>query len=232
MINEKELMVWADKTADAYHNLATDPAHPECNLAFYTQSDLRKMTATPDLLILTINPNGDAGYTGKDGFDGQSDNPTWKNWGLNGRMTGEVLLKGNPFFSNRETWSLWKRLRDIFRRGNIGPVLDDESRFVYTELIFFNTLSSSHIPKEAYRLVPNTIDLINILQPKQILCVGAATCLPALKPYVTGLTQIAKNVKEGKINDIPLFAIPHTASRYTRELLDIAGKTLGDKMIL
>lgn len=111
-------------------------------------------------------------------------------------------------------------------------MLDDESRFVYTELIFFNTLSARDIPKEAYRLVPNTIDLINILQPKQILCVGAATCLPVLKQYVTGLTQIAKNVKEGKINDIPLFAIPHTASRYTSELLDIAGKTLGDKMIL
>ena len=114
----------------------------------------------------------------------------------------------------------------------MGRVLDADARSLYTELIFFNTPSSSHIPKEAYRLVSNTIDLINILQPKQILCVGAATCLPALKPYVTGLTQIAKNVKEGKINDIPFFAIPHTASRYTSELLDIAGKTLGDKMIL
>lgn len=232
MINEKALLAWADKTADAYHNLATDPAHPECNLAFYTQSDLRKLTTAPDLLILTINPNGNAGYTRKDGFDGQLDNQAWKDWGLDGRMTGEVLLKGNPFFSNRETWPLWKRLRNIFRRGKIEQMLDDESRFVYTELIFFNTLSARDIPKEAYRLVPNTIDLINILQPKQILCVGAATCLPVLKQYVTGLTQIAKNVKEGKINDIPLFAIPHTASRYTSELLDIAGKTLGDKMIL
>lgn len=232
MIKKKELMAWVDKTADAYHTLATDPVHPECNLAFYTQSDLRKLTTPPELLILTINPNGTAGYTGKDGFEGQLDNPAWKNWGLNGRMTGEVLIKGNPFYYTHEQWSLWKRLRRIFSFGGIEYVLDDESRYVYTELVFFNTEKAEYIPKQAYSLVPHTIELIDILQPKQILCVGAATCLPALKPYVTGLTQVAKNVKGVELHGIPLFAIPHTASRYTSELLDIAGKTLGDKMVL
>ena len=98
--------------------------------------------------------------------------------------------------------------------------------------MFFNTEKAEYIPKQAYSLVPHTIELIDILQPKQIVCVGAATCLTALKPYVAGLTQVAKNVKGGELNGIPLFAIPHTASVCTRELLDIAGKTLGDKMVL
>ena len=230
MIKEKELMAWADRTADAYHTLATDPTYPECNLAFYTQSDLRKLTAVPELLILTINPYGNAGYTGKDGYEGQVDNQIWKDWGLNGRMTGEILIKGNPLYSTREQWHLWKRLRYIFRCGGIERVLDDESRYVYTELMFFNTKKTEDIPRQAYSLVPHTIELIGILQPKQILCIGAATCLPALKPYITGLTQVAKNVKGGELNGIPLFAIPHTSSRYTRELLEIAGRTLGEKI--
>ena len=46
------------------------------------------------------------------------------------------------------------------------------------------------------------------------------------------LTQLARNVKGGRMNGIPLFAIPHAAARYTSELLDIAGKTLGDKINL
>ena len=229
MINGKELMAWADKTADAYHTLATDPVHPECNLAFYTQSDLRKLTAAPELLILTINPYGDTQYTGE---YCQLDNPCWKGWGLDGRMTGEILIKGNPLYSTREQWHLWKRLRYIFRCGGIEEVLNDESRYVYTELVLFNTKKAEYIPTQAYSLVPHTIELIDILKPKQILCVGAATCLPALKPYITGLTQVAKNVKGGELNGIPLFAIPHTASVYTRELLEIAGKTLGNKMVL
>ena len=229
MIKEKELLTWAERTAEAYHTLATDTNYPDCNKAFYTQSDLRKLTTTPELLILTINPYGDTKYTGE---GGQLDNPCWKGWGLDGRMTDEILIKGNPFYSTHEQWRLWKRLRSIFRRGGIEQVLDDEARYVYTELIFFNTPNAKLIPKEAYKLVSNTVELIDILQPRQILCVGAATCLPALGHYVTDLTQLAKNVKGGKMNDIPLFAIPHTAARYTSELLDIAGKTLGDKMVL
>ena len=43
MIKKKELMAWADKTADAYHTLATDPVHPECNLAFYTCKQKRRV---------------------------------------------------------------------------------------------------------------------------------------------------------------------------------------------
>ena len=229
MIKEKELLTWAESTAEAYHSLATDTNYPDCNKAFYTQSDLRKLTTTPELLILTINPYGDTKYTG---VGGQLDNPCWKGWGLDGRMTGEILIKGNPFYSTHEQWRLWKRLRNIFRRGGIEQVLDDEARYVYTELVFFNTEKAEYIPKQAYSLVPHTIELIDILQPKQIVCVGAATCLPALKPYVTGLTQVAKNVKGGELNGIPLFAIPHTASVYTRELLEIAGRTLGDKLVL
>lgn len=229
MIKEKELLTWAERTAEAYHTLATDTNYPDCNKAFYTQSDLRKLTTTPELLILTINPYGDTKYTGE---GSQLDNPCWKGWGLDGRMTGEILIKGNPFYSTHEQWRLWKRLRSIFRRGGIEQVLDDEARYVYTELILFNTPNAKLIPKEAYKLVSNTVELIDILQPRQILCVGAATCLPALGHYVTDLTQLAKNVKGWKMNGIPLFAIPHTAARYTSELLDIAGKTLGDKMVL
>ena len=224
---ENELLEWAARTAEAYHSLAVDPSHQDCNRAFYTQSDLRGLTAPPELLILTINPYGKAGYKGRDGFPGQLDNDGWQAWGLHGRMTGDVLIKGNPSFGTRESWRMWRRLRNILGRGGVDYLLDDASRLVCTELIFFNTPNAKQIPKAAYALVPHTVELIDILRPKRILCVGAATCLPSLRPYITGLTQIAQNVKGGQLNGIPFYAIPHTSARYTTEQLDIVGRTLG-----
>lgn len=228
MIKEKELMAWADRTADAYHNLATDTNYPDCNKAFYTQSDLRKLTTTPDLLILTINPNGNAGYTGKDGYEGQVDNQTWKDLGLNGRMTGEILIKGNPLYSTREQWRLWKRLRHIFRCGGIEQVLDDESRYAYTELVLFNTKKAEYIPKQAYSLIPHTIELIDILQPKQILCVGSGTCLPVIKGYLTDMHIVDRAVQTCKLNDIPMVAV---YGRCSYKSMEIAGEIIGEKMI-
>ena len=159
---ENELLEWAARTAEAYHSLAVDPSHQDCNLAFYTQSDLRGLTAPPELLILTINPYGDAGYTGRDGFQGQLDNDGWQAWGLHGRMTGDVLIKGNPSFGTRESWRMWRRLRNILGRGGVDYLLDDASRLVCTELIFFNTPNAKRIPKAAYALVPHTVELIDI----------------------------------------------------------------------
>ena len=88
MIKEKELMAWASKTADAYHTLATDPVHPKCNLAFYTQSDLRKLTTPPELLILTINPNRHPAR------------PPWRGGSLR-QETGPLYDLGGKFFSLR-----------------------------------------------------------------------------------------------------------------------------------
>ena len=88
----EQLRDWADRTADFYHDIATSDS--DCDLSFYTQSDLSRVRQPPELLILAINP----GYGGS--YRDQLANENWRiKGGLYGdRMTGDVLLHGNWSF--------------------------------------------------------------------------------------------------------------------------------------
>ena len=59
---------WAEKTVKAYHEIAQ-----EVNLAYYTQSDLSKITESPEVAIVGINPGGGE----KDTYEGQRNNKNW-----------------------------------------------------------------------------------------------------------------------------------------------------------
>ena len=48
----EQLRDWADRTANFYHDIAT--SDPDCDLPFYTQSDLSQVRQRPELLILAI----------------------------------------------------------------------------------------------------------------------------------------------------------------------------------
>ena len=98
---QKQLHDWAEETANAYHRLATDPAHPECNLAFHTQSDLTTIDGQPELLILALNPNADVHYT-YDGPDGQGQIENVKYWNIPNGMTGVKQATILPFIPRHE----------------------------------------------------------------------------------------------------------------------------------
>ena len=215
-----ELENWANETAEFYHQKAQDP---KFDFAFHTQSNLNKVTQSPALLILAINPGVDGKYTE------QIINEEWKKWGINGRMDGETLLKGNPWWKNRNEWGFWQRLNNIFNRGGIKDILQNESRFVLSNLTFFTTKKETSLPNVFEECTEKTIKLINILRPKHILCLGRANCIDHLK-------RIGKfEVKEllpfnclsyGKFNGIPVYGINHPASRPTIEEMELIGKCL------
>ena len=110
---QKELREWADRTAKGYVAIANDLKDKAPS--FYTQSDLTKITGTPEVLVLGINPGSEGLY---------NDQKTNKGWDLNGGdMDGKHLIKGNYFINNgisswenRNTWLFWNRLKDYFKQ--------------------------------------------------------------------------------------------------------------------
>lgn len=214
---KQALSEWADDTADFYHDIATK----YYDSMFYTQSDLTKVVENPDLLILAINPG--SGYTYK---SDQIDSPEWKKWGIGDRMDGKTLLKGNPTFYKRGTWRTWQGLTRIFKKGGITDILDDESRFVWTNIIFFNEPKERDIPAEWYKKCPaKTLELIKILKPKRILCLSINRCFSVLNQMITNReVLISSFLERGKLFDIPIYGIRHTAYGNAGE--EVVGKSL------
>lgn len=227
---QTKLKKWAEDTANAYHKLATDPEHPECNLAFYTQSDLNTIDGQPELLILAINPADSYGtkytYKGSDG-KGQIENTDY--WKLDGRMTGEQFLKGNPDYPNRDKkWPLWKRLQTILSEGKCEKLLADKEKLVYTNIIYFATKKADQIPAAAWKLQEHAINLIKLLRPKHILCLSIPLCFDKL-PLDEGSKKILIPGKLvfGQMDGISIYGIPHTASYYTAADMILIGENLG-----
>jgi len=222
---EEKLKMWAEETATFYHQKAQEA--PKYDIAFYTQSDLNKATLLPKLLILAINPGSEGTYTG------QINNEKWKKWGVNGRMDGNTLLKGNPDWKNRDKkWKFWQRLSNIFNRGGIKDILQDENRFVFSNLTLFATKKEKYLPNDIFdECAERTVQLINVLHPKHILCLGGANCINHLKKV--GKFEVKEllpfgSLFYGKFNGIPVYGIKHTAGRppYTTEEMELIGKCL------
>lgn len=232
---KSNLKEWANKTAKAYHELAMESVEKpelklECNLAFYTQSNLNTIDGQPELLILAINPADTYGtkytYKGSDG-KGQIENTEY--WHIPNGMTGDKLLNGNPVYPQRDKkWLLWQRLNRILKEGDVGNLLLDERKLVYTNIIYYATKKAGNIPHAAWDLKKYSIDLINLLQPKRILCLSIPLCFNKL-PLDEGSvkTLIPSELTFGQMNGIPVYGIPHTSHRYTSEEMQLVGACLG-----
>ena len=57
---QEKLEKWAEKTVDAYHQIAK---REDVNIAYYTQSDLSLLVEMPELMIVGINPGNPYGIT-------------------------------------------------------------------------------------------------------------------------------------------------------------------------
>ncbi len=232
---KSKLKKWADKTAKAYHELAMESVEkPElklgCNLPFYTQSDLNTIDGQPELLILAINPADiyDTKYTYK-GSDGKGQIENTEYWHIPNGMTGDKLLNGNPVYPQRDKkWLLWQRLSRILKDGGVDNLLLDERKLVYTNIIYYATKKAGDIPHAAWNLKKHSIGLIKLLQPKRILCLSIPLCFNNL-PLDEGSakTLIPKKLTFGQMDGIPVYGIPHTASRYAKEEMELVGACLG-----
>ncbi|MDO5104902.1 hypothetical protein [Capnocytophaga sp.] len=205
---QTEIKKWGETTLKFYENLAT--TEKSCDLGFYTQSDLTKITKNPELVILGINPGSSGSYS----------DSIYKD------MSVEQFLKGNKKYDERETWPFWKRLRAILAAGNVAHLLDNEEHLVYTNVIFFNTPKADQIPAIALQKCPaKTIELLKILQPKRVLCLGKNDCFKRLNIPYTELIQ--GQITFGKLDEIPVYGIQHPSRNYSYEQRDLVGGCLG-----
>ena len=162
---------WANKTAAAYDKLARE--EDSCNRSFYSQSDLTKLNKSPELLVLGINPadryNSKYDYPiDADGYKGQIQN---ENWGIPNGMTGERLLKGNPFEQNKSKWRIWPPIEKLFNMSGLSYMLK-EGCYAYSNIILYATKEARDIPSKALELLPYTFKLIDAISPRFIMCLG------------------------------------------------------------
>lgn len=220
---QKELRKWADKTAKGYVSIANKEG--EDAPSFYTQSDLTKLSESPEVMVLGINPGSGGVYLS------QKDNP---NWGLGGKdMDGEHLIQGNyckneagnPNWSDRNKWQFWKGLKAYFKDVKSGNPLEDEKNFVVTNMSFFNSKEAKQLPLHLLiKTIPFSLDLIKVLKPKHIIILGSAGMLDKLKRvnqnnllFEMNYEKIKPRVYKGQFNDMPFLAVPHPSARLKRE---------------
>ena len=85
---QKELADWAGKVVKKYDRVAEVE-----NSSYYTQSNLKIIKRSPQVLILGINPGSSGNYK---------------------EINPDTFLGGNPYFSHDVNWHIWNGLKKIF----------------------------------------------------------------------------------------------------------------------
>lgn len=213
---QEKLRTWAEEAYEFYSREAR-----RLDLDFYTQSDLTLLTDDKpvELMVIGINP-GCGGHYQKERF-----------------AKPEELLHGNCDFKkegkphlNIFEWLFVRRLRFILDYGNIGDLLDEESRFVLTNATFFSTHRETGLDgkvKEAQQAsIEYTKRLIDIIHPKHIICLGGKNCMNLLLNSTAPLLGDVVKLEYGVINGIPAYGINHTSCHWSAEQMELVGKAL------
>lgn len=202
---QQKLRVWAEQVVNEYNPIAQSE-----KVNYYTQSDLTQIKESPNLLLLGINP-GSAGGNGK-------------------QLSAKEFLKGNPAYAQKDSWVMWQRFCRLFSQGGMQEMLQNDESFVWSNVFHLNSKKESGLtnPMKAPKVVELTRELIRVLQPKRVLCLGGANCLYQLFPkHETTLeVLIASTLWYTKLGSTPIYGIPHTSSCYTSEQTELLGKAL------
>ena len=199
---QNELKVWAEHVVKKY-----DPVAKTENSSYYTQSNLKIIKRSPQVLILGINPGSSSSYKAID---------------------PETFLGGNPFFSPDVNWHLWKGLTKIFRAGGIEKLLENEKDFVFSNIYHFDTPKANQLLakiKNDYEYIELTKELIQKLNPTMVICLGKDDCMKKLIKSPKTLID-DEELLYGEINNIPVYGIPHTSKYYTNEESTMLGEVL------
>lgn len=199
---QKELMDWAKNVVNKY-----DPVAKTENSSYYTQSNLKIINRSPQVLILGINPGSSGNYK---------------------EIDPDTFLGGNPFFSNEVNWHIWNGLKKIFRAGGIEKLLKNDEDFVFSNIYHFDTPKADQLLamiKNDYEYIELTKELIQKLTPTMVICLGKDDCM--LKLIKSPKTLIDDGeLLYGEINSIPIYGIPHTSKYYTNEESTMLGEVL------
>ena len=196
-----ELQQWAAEVIEKI-----TPIAEEINLAYYPLQSEAKMN--PELLIIGLNPRAVNEEEAR--IDSQKNNPIWEF--KDGKMTVERLLKGNPCYSEKDTWEV---IEGIENTDFIKKAIKNDS-YCFMNYIFFSTKDEKDLkalPK--FKEVEDTCvsltkKFVEIINPKQIIVLGVT----ASDKLVTNKKTIlqgnnAKLVVEGNISERKVFAIYH-----------------------
>lgn len=202
---------WANETAAAYDKLARE--EDSCNRSFYSQSDLTKLNKSPEFLILGINPADEYNCEydhpiDANGYKGQIQN---EKWGIPNGMTGERLLKGNPFEQNKSKWKIWPPIEKLFNMSGLSYMLE-EGCYAYSNMILYATKKACEIPSKALELLPYTFQLIDALSPRYILCLGKDSdkVVSSLKKNIVDIKYVIPNeMWIGKYNQSTVIGLSH-----------------------
>ena len=199
---QNELRVWAEHVVKKY-----DPVAKTENSSYYTQSNLKIIKRSPQVLILGINPGSSGNYK---------------------EINPDTFLGGNPFFSHDVNWHIWNGLKKIFRAGGIEKLLKNDEDFVFSNIYHFDTPKADQLLakiKNDYEYIELTKELIQKLTPTMVICLGKDDCMKKL--IKSPKTLIDDNeLLYGEINNIPIYGIPHTSKYYTNEESTMLGEVL------
>lgn len=215
---QQKIIAWAENAVAKYLEMI----HDGWDYGFYTQSDLRVITDSPEYFIMQINPGSNGSYSE------QKKNPYWD---LNGRdMDAAHFIKGNygvdPNDKNTKTawerrmeWKNFCKLRSLFSWIKGGNPLDDTSKFILTNASHFNTSKA----KEIYNILPKTLSitlsLMDITHPKRIIVLGCD-----LRPQISSLVNDCEvnesslpRIYYGQIHGIETLFIDHPRASTSKE---------------
>ena len=228
---ENQLEKWAQYTVADYNE--------NTEYSYYTQSPLNQIKSVPiKLLILGINPGSDDVKIKEWG----KSSPVWNNILGNEGMTFKKLLEGNPFFVSMiekkrigvkyEKWNFWEKLCQLLAIAGLNKLIDSYSDYAYTNIYLGSTKGEKDIPKKKYNELKNhAFELIDILQPECIICLGQKVMDSVLEHYnfkndktcqVPGLP-----IRYKLINGMQFYGFHHPAYFYSDAEKKLVGKYLG-----
>ena len=173
-----ELEQWATEVIEKI-----TPIAEQIDLAYYPLQTEAKMN--PELLIIGLNPR--AADEEEARLDSQKNNSIWEF--KDGKMTTERLLKGNPCYSEKEEWKIFRGLNRIqFIKQAV-----DSNNYCFMNYVYFGTSVFEKIkkhPEAIQRFKELTKKFIEIINPKHIIVLGLEG--------MESISKIEKTLLKGK----------------------------------
>lgn len=216
---KEEISAWGKRAFNCYVGIA-DGNKNENGSAFYTQSPLDIIEENLYLVVMGINP----GSTGP--FAEQIVNQNWKGIGF---PSVEGFLKGNIFWEDTKKMYYWQRIRTIFEKGGMVYLLNDDKKFVCTNITPFGTRKEKDLNRNVVEKTAHlSVELLDILKPKVVLCLGVMTFGELCRlASATGRVSVFGNVLSiARHNGMVVMGIHHPSAAYSNEQMCLVGQCL------
>lgn len=205
-----KLKDWATTTYDKYVEIAQT-----YDVAFYQQTPLNDLTDNVKVVVLGINPGSAGTYTD------QKNNPAWE------MHRDNFLLNGNkPSWGERYRWRFIQNLCRLFGTSQL-----DDREVVITNTTFFSTPKANQLFDSIVdKTVESSIELIDILNPGFVLCLGGANCFNRLRKHYgdkfTSEDVYGNALKIGSLNGRVYLGIYHPSYHYPAQLTELVKKAI------